>query len=64
MVKQAPVDKTVLFMIVFTLGKGQHVPHCILYTATLADNCSYRVQLTVNFPVGGHVNVLHDYKKT
>ena len=24
----------------------------------------YRVQHLVTFPIGGHVNVLHDYKKT
>ena len=24
----------------------------------------YRVQHTATFPIGGHINVLHDYKKT
>ena len=24
----------------------------------------FRVQPTVDFPIGGHVNILHDYKKT
>ena len=29
-----------------------------------APQIPYRVQHTVTFPTGGHVNILHDYKET
>ena len=28
------------------------------------DSADYRAQSTVDFPIGGHVNVLSDYKET
>ena len=30
----------------------------------LNNNQNFRIQPTVTFPIGGHVNVLHNYKKT
>ena len=38
----------------------KHVSNC----DWVADQVKHRVQPPVTFPIGDHVNVLHDYKKT
>ena len=48
-------------------GLPENAPICISmdvrYNSTTLKT-SYRIQHTVTFPIGGHVNVLYNYKKT